>query len=194
MANIFGSLLANGFHVVILGLDGSGKTSVLYRLKLDEYVNTVPTISFNTEKIKCKTGRAKGTTFKFWDAGGAEKLRPLWKSYARAADAIVYVVDSTDRDRFDEARCELFKIAQLQALKGIPVLLIANKQDLREAVGLSHIEDALSIAELRSQQHTVNVVAGCALTGEGFEDVLDDLSEVIEKHRKLIKHQKKKGR
>ncbi|XP_071509241.1 ADP-ribosylation factor-like protein 4A [Diadema antillarum] len=194
MANIFGSLLANGYHVAILGLDWSGKTSVLYRLKLDEYVNTVPTISFNTEKIKCKTGSAKGTTFKFWDAGGAEKLRPLWKSYARAADGIVFVVDSTDRDRMDEARCELFKVTQLQETKGVPVLLIANKQDLREAVGLGFIEDALSIAELRAQQRTVQIVSGCALTGEGFEDVLGILGEMIEKHRKLLKQQKKKGR
>ncbi|XP_011670619.1 ADP-ribosylation factor-like protein 4C [Strongylocentrotus purpuratus] len=191
MAHIFGSLLANGYHVVILGLDSSGKTSVLYRLKLDEYVNTVPTISFNTEKIKCKKGSAKGSTFKFWDAGGAEKLRPLWKSYTRAADAIVYVVDSTEKERFDEAKFELFKVAQRPETKGVPIMLIANKQDLRQAVGVSTIEEALTIPALRKQQHTVNVLAGCALTGEGFEDVLDTLKEIIDKHRKLLKQQKK---
>uniref|UniRef100_A0A8C2QQQ8 Uncharacterized protein n=1 Tax=Capra hircus TaxID=9925 RepID=A0A8C2QQQ8_CAPHI len=41
------------FHIVILGLDCAGKTTVLYRLQFNEFVNTVPTKGFNTEKIKC---------------------------------------------------------------------------------------------------------------------------------------------
>uniref|UniRef100_A0A8C5Z709 ADP-ribosylation factor n=1 Tax=Marmota marmota marmota TaxID=9994 RepID=A0A8C5Z709_MARMA len=40
------------FHIVILGLDCAGKTTVLYRLQFNEFVNTVPTKGFNTEKIK----------------------------------------------------------------------------------------------------------------------------------------------
>uniref|UniRef100_A0A2K6ELE3 Uncharacterized protein n=1 Tax=Propithecus coquereli TaxID=379532 RepID=A0A2K6ELE3_PROCO len=40
------------FHIVILGLDCAEKTSVLYRLQFNEFVNTVPTKGFNSEKIK----------------------------------------------------------------------------------------------------------------------------------------------
>uniref|UniRef100_A0A3B4B0S2 Uncharacterized protein n=1 Tax=Periophthalmus magnuspinnatus TaxID=409849 RepID=A0A3B4B0S2_9GOBI len=40
------------FHIVILGLDCAGKTTVLYRLRFNEFVNTVPTKGFNTEKMK----------------------------------------------------------------------------------------------------------------------------------------------
>lgn len=38
-------------HVVMLGLDSAGKTTALYRLKFDQYLNTVPTIGFNCEKV-----------------------------------------------------------------------------------------------------------------------------------------------
>lgn len=52
------------------------------RLKFDQYLNTVPTIGFNCEKIR-GVGKAKGVSFLVWDVGGQEKLRPLWRSYTR---------------------------------------------------------------------------------------------------------------
>ena len=55
-SSLLESLPNSALHVVMLGLDSAGKTTVLYRLKLDQYVNTVPTIGFNCEKIK---GRSK---------------------------------------------------------------------------------------------------------------------------------------
>lgn len=88
----------------MLGLDSAGKTTALYRLKFDQYLNTVPTIGFNCEKVLicgnvyiffanisyCKflqvrgaVGKAKGAQFLVWDVGGQEKLRPLWRSYTR---------------------------------------------------------------------------------------------------------------
>ena len=42
---------SGGYHCVMIGLDGSGKTTILYRLKYGQYTNTVPTIGFNCEKV-----------------------------------------------------------------------------------------------------------------------------------------------
>ncbi|CAG2174575.1 unnamed protein product, partial [Oppiella nova] len=77
-------LIANykTLHIVMLGLDSAGKTTALYRLKFDQYLNTVPTIGFNCEKVKLN-GKTKGTSFLIWDIGGQDKLRPLWRSYTR---------------------------------------------------------------------------------------------------------------
>lgn len=47
-------------HVAMLGLDSAGKTTALYRLKFDQYLNTVPTIGFNCERIRGGSGKAKG--------------------------------------------------------------------------------------------------------------------------------------
>ncbi|CAB3260107.1 unnamed protein product [Arctia plantaginis] len=60
-------------HVVMLGLDSAGKTTALYRLKFDQYLNTVPTIGFNCEKVKGTLGKSKGVNFLVWDVGGQEK-------------------------------------------------------------------------------------------------------------------------
>jgi len=46
-------------HVVMLGLDAAGKTTVLYQLKFDEFTPTLPTIGFNCEKVRGKVGNAK---------------------------------------------------------------------------------------------------------------------------------------
>ncbi|KAK2542508.1 Arl4a [Columba livia] len=133
------------FHIVILGLDSAGKTTVLYRLQFNEFVNTVPTKGFNTEKIKVTLGNSKTVTFHFWDVGGQEKLRPLWKSYTRCTDGIVFVVDSVDVERMEEAKTELHKITRISENQGVPVLIIANKQDLRNSLSLSEIEKMLAM-------------------------------------------------
>ena len=49
----------------MLGLDGSGKTSLLYKMKLDEVITTIPTIGFNVESIPFKNVK-----FCIWDVGG----------------------------------------------------------------------------------------------------------------------------
>ena len=75
----------------MVGLDGSGKTSVLYQLKLDEMVTTISTIGFNVETIEHKR-----SNFNVWDLGGHEKIRALWRNYLGGLSAIIYVVDSND--------------------------------------------------------------------------------------------------
>lgn len=110
----------------MLGLDSAGKTTVLYRLKFNEFVNTVPTIGFNTEKIKLSNGTAKGISCHFWDVGGQEKLRPLWKSYSRCTDGIIYVVDSVDVDRLEEAKTELHKVTKFAENQGTLLLVVTN--------------------------------------------------------------------
>ena len=52
------SLCPGSYHCAMIGLDSAGKTTVLYRLKFKHYVNTAPTIGFNTEKVR-KTKRRK---------------------------------------------------------------------------------------------------------------------------------------
>lgn len=100
-------------HIVMLGLDCSGKTTVLYRLKFGQYINTVPTIGFNCEKIRVQTSRSKWVSFIIWDIGGQDKLRPLWRSYTRCTDGIIFVVDSVEEEKLEEAKIELLKVALL---------------------------------------------------------------------------------
>jgi len=71
-----------------------------------------------------------GVNFLVWDVGGQEKLRPLWKSYTRCTDGIIFVVDSCDTERLEEAKMELTRTARSPDNVSVPILILANKQDL----------------------------------------------------------------
>ncbi|XP_062385591.1 ADP-ribosylation factor-like 4ab [Sardina pilchardus] len=187
-------------HIVILGLDCAGKTTVLYRLRFNEFVNTVPTKGFNTERVRVPllgSGghrcRSASVACHFWDVGGQEKLRPLWRSYTRRADGLVFVVDSVDAERMEEAKTELHKITRLHDNLGVPVLVLANKQDLRAALPLAEVERLLALGELGTHTHTPwHLQPACAIIGEGLQEGLERLHAMIVKRRKMLRQQKKK--
>uniref|UniRef100_A0A3Q3BCP1 ADP-ribosylation factor-like protein 4A n=1 Tax=Kryptolebias marmoratus TaxID=37003 RepID=A0A3Q3BCP1_KRYMA len=179
------------FHIAILGLDSAGKTTVLYRLQFNEFVNTVPTKGFNSEKVKVSLGDNRTVTFHFWDVGGQEKLRPLWKSYTRCTDGIIFVVDSVDAERMEEAKTELHKITKTSENQGVPVLVVANKQDLRHCLGLDEIEKLLALKEL-GPATPWHLQPSCAIIGDGLNEGLDKLYDLVLKRRKMLRQQKKK--
>ncbi|XP_070579471.1 ADP-ribosylation factor-like protein 4C [Ptychodera flava] len=179
-------------QIAMIGLDYSGKTTALYRLKFNEFINSVPTIGFNVEKVKPSSGKAKGTTFTFWDVGGQDKLRPLWKSYTRGADGIVFVVDSCDIDKLEEAKTELTKLLKTQENQGTPLIVIANKQDLPAALNVKEVEARLGVADIVGPMQLWHVQPACAITGEGLFEGLDILYDMILKRKKIAKQQKKK--
>ncbi|KAH8376040.1 hypothetical protein KR093_010535, partial [Drosophila rubida] len=139
-------------HVVMLGLDSAGKTTALYRLKFDQYLNTV----------QGTFGKAKGVHFLVWDVGGQEKLRPLWRSYTRCTDGILFVVDSVDTERMEEAKMELMRTAKCPDNQGVPVLILANKQDLPNACCPKELEKLLGLHEL---QNPIGNVINLTCTG-----------------------------
>lgn len=180
-------------HVVVIGLDSAGKTSLLYRLKLREFVETIPTKGFNMERIKVQMGHSKTntTTLQVWDVGGQEKLRPLWKSYTRRMDGLVFVVDAAEMERMEEAKVELHRISRSAENQGIPVLVLANKQDLDGAMSSTEVEKMLALHELSSS--TLHHTQGCsALSGQGLQAGLEKLYEMIAKRKKILRQSKKK--
>jgi len=108
----------------MVGLDAAGKTTILYKLMLGEVVTAIPTIGFNVEAIQYKNIK-----FTMWDVGGQDTIRPLWVHYYQNTDAIIYVVDSHDRDpeRIRDARDELHKLMNEDELKNASLLVFANK-------------------------------------------------------------------
>ena len=95
--------------VLMLGLDAAGKTTVLYKLKLNETVVTIPTVGFNVETVQ----PTKNVSFTVWDVGGQKILRDLWKHYYQGCDGLLFIVDSADHERFSEAREELQAILSM---------------------------------------------------------------------------------
>ncbi|XP_077940850.1 ADP-ribosylation factor-like protein 4D [Gasterosteus aculeatus] len=178
-------------HVVVIGLDSAGKTSLLYRLKLGEFVQTIPTKGFNMERIKVPTENSKSTAFQVWDVGGQDKLRPLWKSYTRRMDGLVFVVDAAEAERMEEAKVELHRIARSGENQGVPLLVLANKQDLHGAMSAAQVEKLLALHELSPS--TLHRTQGCsALDGQGLQPALEILHEMILRKKRMLRHSRKK--
>merc|ERR1719482_1753496 len=112
-------------RILMMGLDAAGKTTTLYKLKLGKVVTTIPTIGFNVETVDHQS-----ISFTMWDLGGRDKIRPLWRHYFQGTQGIIFVVDSNDRDRIEDAREELNKFLNEDELRSVPLLVVANKQDL----------------------------------------------------------------
>ena len=104
----------------------SGKTTILYKLKLNETVSTIPTIGFNVETVQ----PVKGLTFTVWDVGGQEKIRRLWQHYYQNCEGLIFVIDSSDIERLEEVKSELFGVLESDAMQDVPFVILANKQDL----------------------------------------------------------------
>merc|ERR1712186_271515 len=116
-------------RILMVGLDAAGKTTILYKLKLGEVVTTIPTIGFNVETVEYKN-----ITFQVWDVGGQDKIRRLWRHYYVGTHGAIFVIDSSDRDRIQDAREELTKMLSEDEMRDAVLLVMANKQDLPNAM------------------------------------------------------------
>ncbi|GFR94688.1 ADP-ribosylation factor 1 [Elysia marginata] len=164
-------------RILIQGLDAAGKTSLLYRLKLGEIVTTIPTIGFNVETIV-----AGGLTITCWDLGGRDKIRPLYRHYYPNTQGFVYVIDSADKERLDDALDELVRFVFLEEESANTVVMIlANKQDIPGAMTALEIEEALKqkYKLSPSSSHTVFVRPCSVISGEGVYEAFDEFSEQL---------------
>merc|ERR1712174_125250 len=144
-------------RILMVGLDAAGKTTILYKLKLGEIVTTIPTIGFNVETVEYK-------------------IRPLWRHYYQNTQGLIYVVDSSDKERVQESREELHKMLNEDELRDAIVLVFANKQDLPNALPVNELTQELELNQLRRKWY---VQAACATQGTGLYEGLDWLSNEL---------------
>eukprot|EP00795_Rhopilema_esculentum_P004767 gene4767-21072_t len=154
-------------RVVALGLDNAGKTSILFKLKQDEFVSTITTIGFNVEVIEHKSMK-----FTIWDVGGLQKLRPLWRHYYLNTQAVIFVVDSANRERINEAHEELAKLMAEKRLKDALILVFANKQDVATSLGVEELSERLGLHKLCCGR-SWNILGSDAHSGKGLQEGLD---------------------
>lgn len=105
---------------------------------------------------------------KLWDIGGQEALRTLWTQYYTSSHAIVFVVDSTDRKRIEECRDVLEKVVGNEDTEGIPILMLANKQDRDESLEVEEIKEVFNKIAERLQARDSRVLPISALQGYVF--------------------------
>ncbi|XP_036415975.1 ADP-ribosylation factor 4-like [Colossoma macropomum] len=161
-------------RLLIVGLDAAGKTTILYKLKLGEVVTTIPTLGFNVESVEYNN-----ISFTVWDVGGQGQIRRLWKHYYQNTKGLIFVVDSSDRERIEEASSELQTLLQEDELKDAVVLVLANKQDLPKAMPIDEMTERLGLRTMT--ERTWYVQSTCAVSGAGLYEGLDWLCDQISK-------------
>ncbi|KAL4681098.1 hypothetical protein H8957_006998 [Semnopithecus entellus] len=160
-------------QILILGLDTAGKTTILYKLKLGETVPTIPTVGFHLETVEYKN-----ITFTVWDVGSHFKIRPLWQHIFQNTKGLIFVVDSNDRERIDEAREVLTYLLEDDELRNAVLLVFTNKQDLPNTMNAAEITDKLGLHSLRYRNW--HIQATCATTGHGLYEGLDWLANQLQ--------------
>jgi len=111
----------------LFGIDNSGKTSLVRRLKTGEFNDNyfTPTRKFNIEYIEDERG-----LLTIWDLPGQLSFRSRWLKGLQGSNIIVYMVDIANQRRFEEAKREMWKILNNRESFGIPLLILGNKSDL----------------------------------------------------------------
>ncbi|OLP77805.1 ADP-ribosylation factor 1, partial [Symbiodinium microadriaticum] len=173
-SSIFGSLLGSKeVRILILGLAAaSGPLVIEQGTVTAAVVQTIPTIGFNVETVQYKNIK-----FQVWDLGGQTSIRPYWRCYYPNTNAIIYVVDSADPDRIGDSKEELRLMLEEEELKGVTLLVLANKQDLPGALSAAEVSESLGLTAIRNRQWAIFQTS--ALKGSGINEGTGGQSAVL---------------
>jgi len=173
------------YYILVVGLDNSGKTTFLENAKaLYKGIeplsaeNIMPTVGLNICRVIINN-----VNLIFWDLGGSKELRSIWEKYYTSAQGVIFVVDSANQSRFQESKEELQKLLQGPNKENVPILILANKQDLPNASKIPEIESSFGITVERGEKkfdgRGVMVQPLKAIKGEGIKDSIELLVDVL---------------
>ncbi|KAI1468095.1 ARF/SAR superfamily [Daldinia caldariorum] len=163
-------LLDKRAKLLLLGLDNSGKSTLLYRLITDELGALDPTGRPTSEELKIDN--ALCTTF---DLGDHQQARSLWEDHLREVGGIVFVVDAADPERFDEARAELWALFAKKELADVAFLVLGNKIDDENAV--SDVELRARLGLNNPLREDVRLFMCSVVERQGYGEVLRWLAD-----------------
>ena len=152
--------------ILLLGLDNSGKTTILNQLKHNKFQQTVPTVGLNVESLTYKN-----LEFLVFDVGG--KIKSLWQHYYDNTDALIFVIDSTDKERLWIIKNEIMKINEDLKFSNTVLLVLFNKQDRSDIVEYPELLENTGVIDIMEADVIVQKCSG--KTGKGIFEALDKL-------------------
>jgi small GTP-binding protein len=120
-----------------------------------------PTVGFNVEQFA-----RSGINFTVFDMSGAGKYRPLWEHYFKDANAIIFVIDCSDKLRMCRVKEELKMLLEHPDTKGIPTLFFANKIDISDHLNPVECVQYLDLDSVKDRPW--HITPSNALTGAAY--------------------------
>ncbi|XP_034037621.1 ADP-ribosylation factor-like protein 13A isoform X2 [Thalassophryne amazonica] len=144
--------------ILVVGLDKAGKTaSIRVMLRVPHSRDAGPTQACVRSEL-----RVENYLVTLLDAGGSAESRGSWKDLCAEAHGIIFVVDSTDRQRIQEVREVLADLLKQPRVAGKPLLVLANKQDKMNALVGSELIEILSLEKLVNQSCSLCHIEPCS--------------------------------
>ncbi|KAI8661267.1 hypothetical protein NCS55_00996600 [Fusarium keratoplasticum] len=176
---------------LIIGNDASGKTTMLYKLKLGEIVTTIPTIGFNVETLEYPDG-GKIT---LWDVGGCDKIRPLIRHYMQPDRFLIFIQScgDLDPDRIEFSLEYLRMGLAMMAEQGCRhMFILFNKQDLLPPDERDSIVKGIRV-QIEKEiapylgNHDIRILdypGLCATSGEQLYPAMEEIRQTIQQIKK----------
>nr|XP_020446331.1 ADP-ribosylation factor-like protein 13A [Monopterus albus]XP_020446340.1 ADP-ribosylation factor-like protein 13A [Monopterus albus]XP_020446346.1 ADP-ribosylation factor-like protein 13A [Monopterus albus] len=144
--------------ILVVGLDKAGKTSSIKgMLRVPSCVDARPTHGCVRNEL-----RVENYLVTLLDVGGSAESRGVWRELCGEAHGIIFVVDSSDRQRMWEVKDVLHDLLKQPRVAGKPLLVLANKQDKMNALPGSDLIEILSLEKLVNQSHSLCHIEPCS--------------------------------
>jgi ADP-ribosylation factor-like protein 6 len=156
--------------VICVGLDNSGKSTILSHLSPSPYSQILPTSGMQLE-----TFQKFHVDWKVWDCSGTGPSRTLWPLFYQHVTGIVFVVDASDRERVSCVKDELDAVLLSPDFRRrkMSLLILFNKMDLDDEIAtVAELETVLGLSQLKSAHRNVDMHAqACSgIKGSGIEE------------------------
>ncbi|XP_077971219.1 ADP-ribosylation factor-related protein 1-like [Styela clava] len=179
------ALKKDEYCILILGLDNAGKTTFLEQTKTKFTKNykgmnlgkITTTVGLNIGKIDIS-----GSRLMFWDLGGQEELQSLWDKYFAESHGIIYLVDSVDVDRIQESKQAFDNMLRSEALDTVPLLVLANKQDVLSCATVLDIKKAFHDSSTHIGNRDCMIRSVSALTGQGVNEGIEWMVKCVQRN------------
>lgn len=144
-------------NVLVVGLDKAGKTSSVKGMLRVPPGEVGPTHGCVRTEL-----RVENFLVTLFDMGGAPEVRAAWTGYYGEVHGVIFVVDSSDRQRIKEVKDHLGDLLRQPEVAGKPLLVLANKQDKMNALLGSELIELLSLERLVNQSRSLCHIEPCS--------------------------------
>lgn len=169
-----------GTQVLVLGLDGAGKSSLLHSFT-NSWSEGEPQ---PTQGLHAVSINREDLSIEFLEIGGSVELRQYWQKYMPKALMLVFVVDASNSELFPLVKTHLHEL--LVTDPHLPLMVLANKQDCAGACTITDLHEALSLSEVGDRKLFVigtYVTKDVEEPSSGVEDALEIIIETIQTPR-----------